>query len=132
MAESKRALELEPLQPGVGIHLGWHYLYARQYDQAIEQFRKTLELDPAFPAGPALCGLGVLAEGNASRGYRGFTSGTAVRSGATRRSRASWDMPWRVAGRRAEALAMLEGLRQLSVDPVRVTVLGRPGPRRAG
>ena len=33
----------------VGIHLGWHYLYARQYDQAIEQFRKTLELDPAFP-----------------------------------------------------------------------------------
>ena len=49
LAESKRALELEPLQLVVGIHLGWHYLYARQYDQAIEQFRKTLELDPAFP-----------------------------------------------------------------------------------
>jgi Tfp pilus assembly protein PilF len=32
-----------------GIHLGWHYLYARHYDQAIVQFRKTLELDPAFP-----------------------------------------------------------------------------------
>src|SRR6185369_12513799 len=36
LAESKRALDLEPLQLLVGIHLGWHYLYARQYDQAIE------------------------------------------------------------------------------------------------
>src|SRR5207247_6265692 len=49
LAESKRALELEPLHLVIGVHLGWHYLYARQYDQAIEQFHKTLELDPAFP-----------------------------------------------------------------------------------
>src|SRR5439155_12331947 len=27
LAESKRALELEPLQLAVGLHLGWHYLY---------------------------------------------------------------------------------------------------------
>jgi tetratricopeptide (TPR) repeat protein len=39
LAESKRALELEPLQLAVGTHLGRHYLYSRQYDQAIEQFQ---------------------------------------------------------------------------------------------
>ena len=38
LAESKRALELEPLQLVVGTHLGWHYLYARQYDQ-LERFQ---------------------------------------------------------------------------------------------
>ncbi len=30
-------------------HLGWHYLYARQYDQAVEQCRKTSEMDPNYP-----------------------------------------------------------------------------------
>src|SRR4029450_2700065 len=44
LAESKRALELEPLQLVIGIHLGWHYLYAPQYDTALEHFCKTLEL----------------------------------------------------------------------------------------
>lgn len=27
-------------------HLGWHYYHARQYDAALSQFQKTLELDP--------------------------------------------------------------------------------------
>ena len=30
LAESRRALELEPLNLVINIHLGWHYLYARQ------------------------------------------------------------------------------------------------------
>ena len=47
LTESKRALELDPLSPSpTNLHLGWHYLYARQYDQAIEQLRKTLKMDP--------------------------------------------------------------------------------------
>jgi len=48
LAESRRALELDPLVLILNVHLGWHYLYARQYDQAIEQLRKTLEMDPYF------------------------------------------------------------------------------------
>jgi tetratricopeptide (TPR) repeat protein len=32
----------------MNVHLGWHYFYARQYDLAIEQFRKTLEMDPNY------------------------------------------------------------------------------------
>ena len=38
------------------IHLGWHYLYARQYDQALEQIEKTIEMDKNFAQ--AIPGLG--------------------------------------------------------------------------
>ena len=48
LAESKRTLELDQLDLVMNIHLGWHYIYAHQYDLAIAQFRKTLEMDPNY------------------------------------------------------------------------------------
>jgi TolB-like protein/DNA-binding winged helix-turn-helix (wHTH) protein len=48
LAESNRALELDPVSPIINLHLGWHYLYTRQYDRALNQLAKTLELDPSY------------------------------------------------------------------------------------
>jgi TolB-like protein/Tfp pilus assembly protein PilF len=48
LAESHRALELDRVGLVMNLHLGWHYLYARQYDLAIEQFQRTLELDDSY------------------------------------------------------------------------------------
>ena len=48
LAASLRATELDPLNLGMTVHLGFHYYCARQYDQAIEQCSKTIELDPGF------------------------------------------------------------------------------------
>jgi TolB-like protein/DNA-binding winged helix-turn-helix (wHTH) protein/Flp pilus assembly protein TadD len=48
LAESNRALGLDPVSPIINLHLGWHYLYTRQYDRALEQLAKTLELDPNY------------------------------------------------------------------------------------
>jgi TolB-like protein len=44
LAESQRALELDPLDVAMNFHLGLHYYSARQYDQAIAQLQKTLEM----------------------------------------------------------------------------------------
>src|SRR5258708_7107092 len=113
LVESKRALELEPLHLVIGGHLGWHYPYARQYDQASEQFRKTLELDPAFPQAQRYAAWAYLQKGmhqeaiaslRAALGQLGRNPAVEGELGHT----------LGVAGRRAEALAMLEGLRQLS------------------
>jgi TolB-like protein/DNA-binding winged helix-turn-helix (wHTH) protein/thioredoxin-like negative regulator of GroEL len=93
LAESKRALELEPLNLAIGVHLGWHYLYARQYDQAIEQFRKTLELDRPFPR-PSDMRPGATCRRECIRRPSRLCERPWVGSGATPRSRASWDMPW--------------------------------------
>ena len=48
LAEANRALDLDPVSPIINLHLGWHYLYTRQYDRALEQLAKTLELDPNY------------------------------------------------------------------------------------
>jgi TolB-like protein/Tfp pilus assembly protein PilF len=115
LAQSKRALELEPLQLVVGVHLGWHYLYARQYDHAIEQFRNTLELDPAFPQARRYAAWAYLQKGMHSEAI------AALRAALDSRERdpeieGELGYALAVAGRRAEARAMLEGLGHLSAS----------------
>ncbi len=48
IAEAKRANESDPLSLIVTTTLGLSFFYARQYDQAIEQYRKTLQTDANF------------------------------------------------------------------------------------
>jgi TolB-like protein/DNA-binding XRE family transcriptional regulator len=45
-AESRRCLELDPLDMVFNVHMAWHYLFSRQYPQAVEQCWKTSELHP--------------------------------------------------------------------------------------
>ncbi len=113
LAESKRALELEPLQLVAGLHLGWHYLYARQYDQAIEQFRKTLELDPTFPQGQRYTAWAYLQKGMYAEAIAALRQAlNSLEQDPEIEGELGHALG--VAGRRAEALAMLEGLRHLS------------------
>jgi len=44
----RRAQELEPLSLFITLSLAWAYYFARQYDRALEQGRKTLDMDPNF------------------------------------------------------------------------------------
>ncbi len=48
VAESKRAVELDPFNEYLTACLGWHKLFARQYDQAREQALKALQMDPTY------------------------------------------------------------------------------------
>jgi len=52
-----RAVEIDPLSIPCNLGLGWSYYFSRQYDLAVEQFQKTLELAPNVPM--ALYGLGL-------------------------------------------------------------------------
>ena len=42
----EQAQEIDPLSPVIGFTLAFAFLHARKYDQAIEQFRTAIELDP--------------------------------------------------------------------------------------
>jgi serine/threonine protein kinase/tetratricopeptide (TPR) repeat protein len=46
LAESRRCLELDPVDLVINVHLIWHYWLAGQPDEAIEQGCKTRELHP--------------------------------------------------------------------------------------
>jgi eukaryotic-like serine/threonine-protein kinase len=48
LRESQHALESDPLNLAMTVHLAWHYLFARQYEQAIAQCRRTLDLDANY------------------------------------------------------------------------------------
>jgi serine/threonine-protein kinase len=47
-AEMKRAQELDPLSLEITADLGLSFFFARQYESAIEQFRKALEMEQNF------------------------------------------------------------------------------------
>lgn len=49
LAESKRAMELDPLSPFVGSVRGWILFWASQFSQAIEQAQKMIEMHPNLP-----------------------------------------------------------------------------------
>lgn len=44
-AQLNRAAQIDPTSRGIAVYLGWLYYFTRQYDRAIEQSRKALELD---------------------------------------------------------------------------------------
>lgn len=112
IAERKRAQELDPLSLIINFELGTAYYYARDYDHAIEQFQKTLELDPNFP--PVQ---GFLAGSYEQRGK--YAEAISVSDNAPLRGNtelsSSIGHVYAVSGKKAEAQAMLNELKQLSV-----------------
>jgi tetratricopeptide (TPR) repeat protein len=59
LGEMKQARELDPLSAPIAADMGQMYYFAREYDLAIEEFRKALDLDPGF----------VIANGGLSNAY---------------------------------------------------------------
>lgn len=49
LAEIQVAHELDPLSLVINCDVGIRHYFARQYDLAIEQYQKTLEMEPEFP-----------------------------------------------------------------------------------
>jgi serine/threonine protein kinase/Tfp pilus assembly protein PilF len=48
MREIKRAQELDPMSLIINTMMGWQYYLSRQYDQAVDQLRKVLDIDQKF------------------------------------------------------------------------------------
>ena len=48
LQSAKRALELDPLAARAHADVGYALYFARRYDEAIEQFKKTIDMDPKF------------------------------------------------------------------------------------
>jgi TolB-like protein/Tfp pilus assembly protein PilF len=111
-AELQRAIRLDPLLSVPNAFLGFVYFYARRYDQAIDQCQKTLELDSN--SGPAQAFLGWA------------YSRKSLHEAAIPVLRKACDLwpgstpigmlgeAYAAAGRRDEALKVLEQLDQLS------------------
>ena len=56
LEEIRLAQELDPLSLIINTHHGWVLYFARQYDRAVEQYRRTLEMEPNFAMARYLLG----------------------------------------------------------------------------
>jgi TolB-like protein/Tfp pilus assembly protein PilF len=57
MREIRRAHELDPLSLWISMEIAWHLYMAREYDGAVEQAERTIELEPEFVPARHVLGL---------------------------------------------------------------------------
>ncbi len=64
--EIRQAREADPLSPSIGVDSGLMLYYAGRYDDAVGEYRKVLELDPAFAQARLALPLALLQKGDAA------------------------------------------------------------------
>jgi serine/threonine-protein kinase len=113
IAEIEHALRLDPLSVMINADLGWLLFFARQYDRAIEQLRKTIEMEPNFALAHWILGLNYQQNGRSDDAIAEFRQAASL----------SHEIPFALAslghvlgttGKRKEALAVLAQLERLS------------------
>ncbi len=114
-AERKKAQELDPLSLIISFELGMAFYYARDYDQAIEQFQKTLELDQNFPPAHQFLPAAYEQKGMYGQAIAGFKTAIQLKGGSEwSLSMAGLGHVYAVSGKKSEARAVLDELKQLS------------------
>jgi len=110
--EMRRAQEIDPLSLLITAYSGMQYLYARQYDRAIEQCRSALEMEANYWLAHLFLGNAYLLKGNVPEAIA-----------ACQKAKQLDDNPWilvrlgcayAAAGMKTEAKKMLETLRELA------------------
>ncbi len=95
--------------------MGLAYYYARDYDQAIQQFQKTLELDQNFPPAHNLLPAAYEQKAMYSEAIAGFKKSIPLTSaGESTLSRAGLGHVYAVTGRKSDARIVLGELKQTS------------------
>ena len=133
VAEIKRAQQLDPLAVPVNRAVGWVLYFGRRYDEAIEELRKTLAMNPGLPGRPpgALVGAASPREQHAggdrrypagvraSRTAHGEEADAGIRLSPPRATREEatgilWELESKLAGE--DRLALLSALLFIALD----------------
>lgn len=121
--EIEQAQQLDPLSPIISSNAGLYSYFEHRYDDAIVQYQKTLEIDPAFWVAHHYLGLAYAKKGMYDQAIGElrnslYSPGTGpLKEGAVENDpeiAASLGYAYGLAGRRAEAEAILNRLRALS------------------
>jgi tetratricopeptide (TPR) repeat protein len=113
LAESKRALELDPLSLILNTHLGWHYINAHQYDLTIEQLKKTLEMDANYGIAHWYLALAYEQEGKHSESQNELRRAKDLLKD-NQATTADMGYVYAALGQRDQALKITDELRELS------------------
>ena len=113
LTQSKRALELSPFDMLFNVHLGWHNLYARQYDQALEQIEKAIEMDENFAQAYPWRGLILEQQGKYAEAIAAFQKAINLFPGGSSVAKAELAHAYAVSGDREAAQKIIAELQEL-------------------
>ena len=111
LALAKQARELDPLSLIINAVLGWHHYIAREPDLAIEQCRRTIEMDPSFSRVHSYLGWAYLEKAMYSEAITELEKARDL-SGASPSRTAELAQGYAVAGRSKEARRLLAELEE--------------------
>lgn len=117
VAERNLSLQLDPLSAITNFELGQTYVFMREYDKALDQFRKVLELEPNFPAAHQYIPLALIGKGMLDEAMARVQSENEGRIGVTGVS----GYVYAVAGRTDEARKKIEELKKLRGQPLYIS-----------
>ena len=113
IAEAKRAQEIDPLSLIAHASAGYPFYFSRQYDSSIEQQRKALELDPGFVLAHLNIARNLVQQGKYEEAIAGYKQSFNV-MGRTSQLVGELGHAYAVSGKRAEALKLLDELKEMS------------------
>jgi serine/threonine-protein kinase len=114
-AQIFRAQSLDPLNPVIRTDMGMTRYYSEDYAGAVEQYRKTLELDPEFLLAHVYLGLAHLHHGATDEAIREFELASRIAPGHPDPI-ALLGYSYAVAGRRRQSEAALQKLVAMSKE----------------
>jgi serine/threonine-protein kinase len=116
MVEIQRAHEFDPISLAINRDLAMIHYYSRRYDLVEEQARKTVALEPTFPAGYWLLGLADEQRGMFREATEAFENGLSLSGGASSNSQMAGALAhtYGLWGKRRQALNLLAQLLSLS------------------
>jgi serine/threonine-protein kinase len=113
LEEARRAQSLDPLSLATGRDTGRIFYSGRQYDRAIEHYRKVLELDPNFPSAYLHLGMAYGEKGLRTKALAAFQKAREL-PGANPLVLAALGYGYALAGRPPDAQALLDEIDALS------------------
>ncbi len=112
MTEQNRARELDPLSLIISADIAQLHVFARQYDQAIEQGWKTLELDPNFGVADIFIGWAYLQKPDYPAAVAAFKKAYQLTN--SKEALAATGYAYAKMGRKGEALDVIGQLRKVA------------------
>ncbi|MBA3634475.1 MAG: tetratricopeptide repeat protein [Acidobacteria bacterium] len=112
LREIKRAQELDPLSTVIGANVAYVYVLNNDPNSAVEQCKRMLEIDPNVPLTHDLLGIAYLKQQRYEEATAEFDKAVELSKRASSRFLSSLGYSYAVAGRRAEALAILKELEE--------------------
>ena len=112
IAVERRAQRLDPMSLIINTNIGRYLYYARRYDQAIEQCRTTLDMDPSFFPARVTLGLAYEQKGLYEEAIAQFQD--ALNNYGRDLAMESLGHAYALSGKRSESLALIEELMKQS------------------